>query len=57
MEMNGPVFCGLALSCLGLLYLQAIFEMMAKYGYNLNRKRRLALYDSVNIPTIERYKI
>lgn len=36
---------------------KAIFEMMAKYGYNLNRKRRLALYDSTNIPTIERRQI
>ncbi|XP_068745471.1 small ribosomal subunit protein mS39-like isoform X1 [Montipora capricornis] len=36
---------------------KAIFEMMAKYGYNLNRKRRLALYDSTKIPTVERRRI
>jgi len=33
---------------------QNVFEMMAKYGYNLNRKRRLAIYDGCKLPISER---
>ncbi|KAM7452485.1 pentatricopeptide repeat domain-containing protein 3 [Porites harrisoni] len=34
-----------------------VFELMAKYGYNLNRKRRLTIYDVCKLPTSERKRI
>jgi len=34
-----------------------VFEMMAKYGYNLNRKRRLAIYDGCKLPISERRRL
>lgn len=34
-----------------------VFEMIAKYGYNLNRKRRFMIYDGCKLPTSERKRI